>query len=91
MPFVLFRLELDELLACTGIPVSLLRRNYLSRYRAPWSARLAPGLPFPTMEFAPQACAQGSGAQAAEAAHITPPSWPSASPHPKARRKHWPS
>lgn len=63
----------------------------LSIYFALWSICLAPGLPFPTMEFAPQACGQGNSAQAGKAVHITPPSWPFASPHLKARRTHWPS
>lgn len=96
MPFVLFslpfwRLELDELLACVSIPMSFLGRNYLSRYLVLCSACLAPGLPFPTVEFAPHACAEGSSAWAAKAAHVTPASWPLASSHPKARRKHWTS
>lgn len=89
-------MDLDEL-ARASIPVSFLGTNYLSHCLAVWSAHLAPVLPFPTMEFAPPACAQGSITQDIKVAHISPthsptlPSWPFASPHPKARREHWPS
>lgn len=91
-----WRMELDEL-ACASIPMSLLGTNYLSHDLALWSDYLAAVLPFPTVEFAPPACAQGSITQDIRAAHITPthsptlPSWPFASPHPKARGNHWPS
>lgn len=53
--------------------------------------------PSPPWNLYHHACAQGSITQDIKAAHITPtrspalPSWSFASPHPKARRKLWPS
>lgn len=94
LPF--WKMELDEL-AHPSMPMTLLGTNYLPHYLALWSVNLAAVLPFPTMEFAPPACAQGSIIQDVKAAHIIPthtptlPSWPFASPHPKARWNHWPS
>lgn len=91
-----WRMELDEL-ACASIPMSLLGTNYLSHDLSLWSDYLAAVLPFPTVEFAPPACAQGSITQDIRSADITPtysptlPSWPFASARPKARGNHWPS
>lgn len=81
MPPALFdllfwRLEISKLLAHAGIPVPLLGRNYLLPYLTLSRACLAPGPPFPAVEFALQACSPRSSAEIAKAVYITQPAWP---------------
>lgn len=100
MPFVLFnlpfwRLEVDELSARAGIrhppafagkELSISLSCSLKCLLGSWSALPHRGICTTSL------CAGEHRPGCRSCAHHPPPrSWPFASPHPKARRKHWPS